>query len=112
MKIKSSFLVFFVICALAVSIVGYLYAQEDGDITDSPEADSGDIAIIPDVEVALTQFTSNRPSVSQNELFTITTRIRNISTLDNFSGGQLGVALVDNNGRIVEVMKVFPALFL
>ena len=55
-------------------------------------------------EMALTAFTAAKASVSQNELFTVTPAIRNVSVLDSFPGGQLGAALVDNNGSIVQVI--------
>ena len=55
-------------------------------------------------EMGLMEFSANKTSVSHNELFTVTTRIRNLASLDTFPGGQLGIALVDNRGRIVEVV--------
>ncbi|MCL2806099.1 MAG: C10 family peptidase [Treponema sp.] len=55
-------------------------------------------------EMGLTELSADKSSVSQNELFTIRTRIKNLASLDNFSGGQLGAALVDANGRILEVI--------
>jgi len=55
-------------------------------------------------EMGLTEFSVAKTAVSQNELFTVTARIKNLASLDNFTGGQLGAALVDNNGRIVEVI--------
>ncbi|MDR2542131.1 MAG: C10 family peptidase [Treponema sp.] len=69
------------------------------------------INIKPDVggvsagwEMALTEFAVGKTNFSQNEFFTVTTRIRNNGTLDSFPGGQLGVALVDTNNRIIEVI--------
>ena len=56
------------------------------------------------IEMALIGFSADRVSVPQNILFTINARVRNLSIFDNFSGGQLGAALVDNNGRIAEVI--------
>jgi len=51
---------------------------------------------------ALSAFRVDQTTVSQNELLTATPSFRNVGT--EFSGGQFGVALVDNNGRIVEVI--------
>jgi len=53
--------------------------------------------------LALTSFTSSMTSVRQNERFTVTVTPRNVG-LEQFPGGQVGAALVDNNGRIVEVI--------
>jgi hypothetical protein len=53
--------------------------------------------------LALTAFSASTAAVSQNERFTVTATPRNIST-ERFPGGQIGAALVDNNGRIVEVI--------
>jgi len=55
--------------------------------------------------MALTAFTANKSSVSQNELFTVSGTFRNIAA-EAFPGGQLGAALVDSSGRIVEVIGV------
>jgi len=55
-------------------------------------------------EIALTAFAASKTSVTQNELFTVTPKIRNVSVLGIFPGGQLGAALVDGNGKIVEVI--------
>ena len=57
-------------------------------------------------EMALTNFSAEKSSVRQNELFTVTTRIRNLSTFSNFPGGQIGIALADNNNRIIEVIGI------
>jgi hypothetical protein len=54
--------------------------------------------------LALDEFTVNKASVLQSETFSVTVRTRNRG-MDTFSGGQLGVALTDNNGRIVEVIR-------
>ena len=51
-------------------------------------------------EIALLSLAANKSSVSQNEMFTVTVQFRGVSY---FSGGQLGVALVDNNNRIAAV---------
>jgi len=51
---------------------------------------------------ALSAFRVDQTTVSQNELLTVTPSFRNVGT--EFSGGQFGAALVDNNGRIVEVI--------
>ncbi|MCL2805150.1 MAG: C10 family peptidase [Treponema sp.] len=55
-------------------------------------------------EMALMILTADKNSVTQNEMFIISARLRNISILDVFPGGQIGIALVDNNGRIMEVI--------
>ncbi|MCL2219881.1 MAG: C10 family peptidase [Chitinispirillia bacterium] len=55
-------------------------------------------------EMALSKFTAGKTSVPQNELFTVTAAFRNVSALDTFPGGQAGVALVDANGKIAEVI--------
>jgi hypothetical protein len=57
-------------------------------------------------EIALQNFTASKTSVSQNELFTVTEQMQNISTLDTFPGGQFGAALVDNNGKIEVVIGI------
>jgi len=57
-------------------------------------------------EMALRNFNTGKTSVSQNELFTVTVGIRNLASLDIFPGGQMGIALVDNNNRIIEVIGV------
>jgi len=51
---------------------------------------------------ALSAFRVDQTTVSQNELLTATPSFRNVGT--EFSGGQFGLALVDNNSRIVEVI--------
>jgi len=55
--------------------------------------------------MALTAFTADKSSVPQNELFTVSGTFRNVGT-EAFPGGQLGAALVDNNGRIAEIIGV------
>ena len=55
-------------------------------------------------EMALNSFSANKTIVSQNELLTVTMQIRNISTFGVFSGGQMGVALVNNNNEIKAVI--------
>jgi hypothetical protein len=57
-----------------------------------------------DYSMALTVFTASKTTVSQNESFTVSNRFRNISA-EQFSGGQVGVALVDNNNNIVAVIQ-------
>jgi len=61
--------------------------------------------------LALTNFTSNKTAVSQNELFTVTSAFKNV-VLDTFPAGQAGVALVDNSGNIAAVVGIvnFAAL--
>jgi hypothetical protein len=55
-------------------------------------------------EMGLLHFTSSENTVSQNERFTVSVRIRNVSSLDGFSGGQIGIALVNSSGNIVDVI--------
>jgi hypothetical protein len=55
-------------------------------------------------EMALLHFVSNKTTVSQNELFTVAVELRNVSIFDAFPGGELGIALVDNDDRIVAVV--------
>ena len=55
-------------------------------------------------EFALNSFTVSKTSVQQNELFTVTSQTRNLSTFDIFPGGQYGAALVDNNDKVVIVI--------
>jgi hypothetical protein len=52
----------------------------------------------------INSFATNKTSVSQNELFTVNSTLRNVAQ-NAFLGGQIGTALVDNNGNIVEVIK-------
>jgi hypothetical protein len=52
-------------------------------------------------EMGLETFTANKTSIQQNELLIVSTQLRSFGF---FSGGQAGVALVDNNGRIAEVI--------
>jgi len=55
-------------------------------------------------EMALRSFSVSKINISQNELFTVSVRLRNNSPLDRFPGGQLGAALVNDSGRIIEVI--------
>jgi hypothetical protein len=54
--------------------------------------------------LSLEVFSADKVSVSRNETFSVTVRTRYVGT-ETFTGGQLGVALVDNNGNIVEVIR-------
>jgi hypothetical protein len=54
--------------------------------------------------LSLEVFSADKVSVSHNETFSVDVRTRAVGT-DRFPGGQLGVALVDNNGSIVEVIR-------
>jgi hypothetical protein len=54
-------------------------------------------------EFALIAFDASRKSVPQNELFTATVNLRSVGF---FSGGQAGLALADNNGKIVDVVGI------
>jgi hypothetical protein len=51
--------------------------------------------------MALRNFSSSESSVVQNEVFTISIRLRGVSY---FSGGHVGAALVDTNSEIIEVI--------
>jgi hypothetical protein len=53
--------------------------------------------------LTLRNFTVDKTTVSQYELLTVQATIRN-SILDTFPGGQIGAALVNNDGDIVEVI--------
>ena len=53
--------------------------------------------------LVLESFTADKVTVSQNEKFTVQATIRN-RRADAFPGGQIGAALVDNNGNIAEVI--------
>jgi hypothetical protein len=57
-----------------------------------------------DWEMALMNYTTNKTSVSQNEMFTVSARVRNVSSLDVFPGGRFGAALVDSNGNITAII--------
>jgi len=54
-------------------------------------------------EMALNSFTASKTTIPPNELFTISAQVRNLGTLSSFPGGQIGAALVNNNGNIVTV---------
>jgi len=54
--------------------------------------------------LSLERFSADNVSVARNEAFSVTVRTRAVGT-EPFPGGQLGVALVDNNGNIVEVIR-------
>ena len=54
--------------------------------------------------LSLERFSADKVSVSRNETFSVTVRTRAVG-IDPFPGGQLGVALVDNNGDIVQVIR-------
>ena len=53
-------------------------------------------------EMALLNFTSDKTSVKQNELFTLSIRIRSSGF---FTGGQAAAVLLDNNGNISAVLR-------
>jgi hypothetical protein len=52
-------------------------------------------------KLALTSFNLNKTSVSRNEPFTVTVKIRGVGFFD---GGQAGAALADSSGNIVTVV--------
>jgi len=51
----------------------------------------------------LNSFSASKTSVSQNELFTVNISLRSFSI---FPGGQRGAALVDNSGKIVDIINI------
>ena len=53
--------------------------------------------------LAIMSITPDKTTVTQNERFNVTSRTRNVSQ-DTFPNGQMGAALVDNNGNIVSVI--------
>jgi hypothetical protein len=53
--------------------------------------------------LSLTSFTSNKTAVSQKDLFTMSSTLKNLN-LDAFAGGQVGAALMDNSGNIAAVL--------
>jgi len=55
--------------------------------------------------LALTNFTASKTTVTQNELFTVVVTPRNVG-IEQFPGGQVGIALVDNNRRITAVIGI------
>jgi hypothetical protein len=55
-------------------------------------------------QMSLTTFTIDKRTVSQNELFTIRSAMKNVATLDAFPGGQIGTALIDDNDNIIIVI--------
>jgi hypothetical protein len=57
-------------------------------------------------EMALRNFEPSKISVAQNELFTISVQMQNVSYLDIFPGGQAGAALVDNNDNIISIIGI------
>jgi len=57
-------------------------------------------------ELALNHLTATKASVRQNELFEVSTRFQNKNILDTFPAGQMGVALTDNGGNIIEVLRI------
>ena len=56
--------------------------------------------------LSLERFSADNTSVSRNENFSVTVRTRKLGE-HAFPGGQLGVALVDNRGNIIEVIRTF-----
>ncbi len=56
--------------------------------------------------LALAGFTANKTAVSQNELFTVSAKLKNINPSDSFPSGQYGAALIDNGGNIAAVVGI------
>jgi hypothetical protein len=54
--------------------------------------------------LALTSFAASKTNVSQNELFTVSSSLKNVNLEQFQSGGQIGTALVNGNGKIVAVI--------
>ena len=74
------------------------YINEHVYINIKPDAGS-----VGSNEFGLESFTASKTSVSQNEMFTVTPTIRSFGF---FPGGQVGAALVDNNGNIAAVIGI------
>jgi hypothetical protein len=53
--------------------------------------------------LVLEEFSSEKTSVQQNDQFTVSVNMRNRNDA-RFDGGQMGAALVDNDGNIVEII--------
>jgi len=62
--------------------------------------------------LGLTKFTTSKSTVSQNELFTVSSTLKNFAPTDTFPGGQVGAALVNSSGNIAAVVGIanFAAL--
>jgi len=56
----------------------------------------------------LMAFSSEKTNVQKNELFGVSVQVKNQGE-ENFPGGQIGVALVDNAGNIVSVIETMKA---
>ena len=52
--------------------------------------------------MALVDFRVDKKSAAQNEEFTVSCKVKNMSLAQGLSGGQFGAAFVDNNGEIAE----------
>ena len=63
--------------------------------------DTGGVSV--GYEMALLNFSTNKTSVSQNEMFTVNYQFRNTGT-ERSLDGQAGAALVDNKGNIVAII--------
>ena len=81
------------------STVRYFYNQRM-EINIKPDAGGVPAAY----EFGLVEFSADESTVSHNEHFTVSTRIRSNSTLDIFPGGHWGAVLVNNANEIVEVL--------
>jgi len=57
--------------------------------------------------LALETFAPSKTTVSQNELFAVESKLKNVSPTDTFPSGYLGAALVDGNGKIVKIVGTF-----
>ena len=64
--------------------------------------DAGGVA--PGYEIALEHFSAQKTTITHNEMFEVYTFMRNANPERRFLGGQAGAALVDNNGRIIEII--------
>jgi len=72
----------------------------DFTVNSNPGASGGGYGL------ALEVFDPSKTTVSQNEAFTVGSKLKNVSQ-ETFPSGYLGAALVDNNGNIVAVVGTF-----
>jgi hypothetical protein len=55
-------------------------------------------------EMALTSFAASKTTVSQNELFIVSSSLKNLASFDVFPGGQISAVLVDNSDNIKAII--------
>jgi hypothetical protein len=78
--------------------------NSNNQITINIRPDAGGIEGNAGYGLSLERFTPNKTSVSHNEAFEVIVSVRRIG-LQPFPGGQLGIALVNNRGEIVQVIR-------